>query len=110
MGKVIRMGQLIGIRPDQVEYYKQLHANAWPEVLEMIKRCNIRNYSIYLRDGLLFSYFEYTGDNYEQDMAMMAADPITQKWWAECKPCQQPLPGRAENEWWSDMEEVFHLD
>lgn len=110
MERVTRMGQLIGLRPDKTEYYKKLHADAWPEVLDMIRQCNIRNYSIYLKDGLLFSYFEYVGEDYEADMAKMAADPTTQKWWAECMPCQEPLSTRAENEWWSTMQEVFHLD
>lgn len=44
------------------------------------------------------------------DMARMAADPTTQKWWALCKPCQIPLPNRADGDWWADMEEVFHAD
>src|SRR4051812_44684781 len=70
-----RYGNIIGLRPEKLEEYKKLHAAVWPGVLQMIKRCNIRNYSIYLRklpDGnhYLFSYFEYTGSNFEQDMAM----------------------------------------
>ncbi|MDL2236306.1 L-rhamnose mutarotase [Christensenellaceae bacterium OttesenSCG-928-K19] len=105
-----RYGQVIKVRPEKEAYYRDLHANAWPEVLDMIKECNIKNYTIFLRDGYLFSYYEYTGDNYEADMAKMAADPTTQKWWDECKPCQQPLDTIVEGEWWADMEEVFRLD
>jgi L-rhamnose mutarotase len=40
----------------------------------------------------------------------MAADPVTQEWWAVCKPCQEPLPDCAAGEWWADMQEVFHWD
>ncbi len=105
-----RYGQVIRVKPEKEAYYKELHAAAWPEILDMIKQCNIRNYSIYLRDGYLFSYYEYTGGDYEADMAKMAADPMTQKWWAECMPCQQPVDSAKEGEWWGDMEEVFHLD
>lgn len=105
-----RYGSVIEVRPERLEEYKRLHAAAWPGVLKMITACNIRNYSIYYRDGLLFSYFEYVGDNYDADMARMAADPETQRWWDVCKPCQSPLPHRAEGEWWADMEEVFHHD
>jgi L-rhamnose mutarotase len=110
-----RYGMVIGVKKEKLEEYKKLHAAVWPDVLSMIKKCNIRNYSIYLRqldDGkhYLFSYFEYTGSNFEADMAKMAADPMTQKWWAFCKPCQMPLENRKENEWWADMEEVFHCD
>ena len=109
-----RYGSVIGLRPDKLAEYRRLHAAVWPDVLKMIRHCHIRNYSIYLRtlgDGrpYLFSYFEYTGRNYAADMAKMAADPTTRRWWAVCKPCQRPLAGRARGEWWAAMEEVFHL-
>ena len=110
-----RYGMVIALRPERVEEYKQLHAAVWPDVLKMIEKCNIRNYSIYLRqldDGkpCLFSYFEYVGQDFAGDMSQMAADPTTQRWWAVCKPCQQPLNNLAPNEWWAGMEEVFHCD
>lgn len=105
-----RYGSALKVRPEKLEEYKELHAAVWPDVLEMIARCNIRNYSIYHKDGWLFSYFEYHGDHFDADMAKMAADPTTQKWWEACKPCQEPLETRAEGEWWAAMEEVFHCD
>lgn len=98
------------VKSEKLAYYKEIHANAWPGILKMIKECKIQNYSIYYRDNLLFSYFEYTGNDLEADMQKMADDPLTQKWWAECKPCQQPMPTAKEGEWWGGMEEVFHLD
>lgn len=105
-----RYGSVIGVRPEKLAEYKRLHAAVWPEVLNMIKACNIRNYSIYYKDNTLFSYYEYIGDDYEVDMRKMAADPMTQKWWELTNPCQQPLPTRKDGEWWADMEEVFHTD
>ena len=48
--------------------------------------------------------------DFAADMAKMAADPTTQRWWAGCKSCHVPLAGRDPNEWWSNREEVFHLD
>ena len=107
-----RMGMVLGLKPDKVERYKDLHANVWPEILEMISACNITNYSIFLKEpeNLLFGYWEYTGDDFEADAAKMAADPKTQEWWDVCMPCQQPLETRKEGEWWAMMEEVFHHD
>ena len=107
---MIRHGQLIGISPEKLAEYKRHHARVWPEVLAMIRACNIRNYSIYHKDGQLFAYFEYVGSNYDADMAKMAADPSTQDWWAIMKPLQRPLATRAKDEWWAEMEEVFHTD
>lgn len=110
-----RYGMVIGVKEEKLETYRELHAAVWPDVLSMIEACHIQNYSIYLRRMpderyYLFSYFEYTGSDFEGDMARMAADPVTQKWWAECMPCQEPLPDRAEGAWWADMDEVFHMD
>ncbi|WP_113671399.1 L-rhamnose mutarotase [Vallitalea guaymasensis] len=105
-----RYGSVIKVRSEKLDEYKKLHRNVWPDVLKKIKECNIDNYSIYYKDGYLFSYYEYTGDNYEEDMAKMAEDSVTQKWWELCKPCQEPLETREKGEWWADMEEVFHQD
>lgn len=107
-----RMGMLIGLNADKVAEYKQLHADVWPGVLAKISECNIRNYTIFLKEpeSLLFAYWEYHGKDFAADAALMAADPETQRWWDVCKPCQEPLETRQEGEWWAMMEDVFHLD
>ena len=105
-----RYGSVIKVKPEKLAEYKKLHAEPWPDVLKMIRDCNLRNYSIYLKDGFLFSYFEYHGEDFEADMKKMADDPTTQKWWALTDPCQEPLETRAPGEWWASMEEVFHTD
>jgi len=105
-----RFGQVIGVKPEAFDEYVKYHADVWPGVLKMIHDCNIRNYSIYHKDGLLFAYFEYTGDDFEADMARMAADPKTQEWWSIMNPMQEPLETRDEGEWWADMQEVFYVD
>jgi L-rhamnose mutarotase len=112
--KVQRFGMVIGLKKDMVDRYNELHANPWPEINAMIKRCNIRDYSIYEceLDGklYLFSYFEYVGDDFKKDMAVMAADAKTRQWWAETDPCQIRLPGTPEGEQWLKIQEVYHLD
>ncbi len=107
-----RMGMLIGLKPEKISEYKELHANCWPEILAQTSACNIRNYSIFLREpeNLLFGYFEYHDEDFTVDAAKMAADPKTQEWWALTDPCQSPLETNAEGEWWATMEEVFHHD
>lgn len=104
-----RFGQVIKLRPEGLKKYAEYHANPLPGVNEMIKKCNISNYSIFQRNDYLFAYFEYIGDNYEADMAMMAQDPTTQKWWDLVKPLMQPLDDCLEDEFWSDMDEIYHL-
>jgi L-rhamnose mutarotase len=105
-----RYGMLIRVKPERLVEYKIIHAKVWPEILAMITKCNIRNYSIFEKDGFLFAYYEYVGTDYQADMAKMAADPKTQEWWKLTDPMQVPLETRAKGEWWAQMEEVFHTD
>ena len=105
-----RYGHVLKLKPEATASYKKYHEEVWPEVLAAISRCNIRNYSIYLKDDLLFAYFEYHGSDYRADMAKIAADAKTKEWWAIMMPMQEPLSSRAEGEWWAAMEEVFHTD
>lgn len=105
-----RYGLIIGIKPEKITEYKRLHAAVWPEVLAILRKYHIKNYSIYLKDNLLFSYFEYHGNNYEADMHQIAACEATQRWWKLTSPCQEPFASRQQGEWWALMEEVFHMD
>ena len=109
--KVIRMGSVIRLRPEHLEEYKRLHADVWPSVLSRLRASHFTNYSIFLKkpEYLMFGYFEYTGSDFSADTAAIAADPITQEWWAVCGPMQDPFETRADGEWWAEMEEVFHL-
>ena len=107
-----RMAFMIRLKPEKIPEYKDLHANAWPGILKQISACNIRNYTIFLRqpENLLVGVYEYHGDDYDADMARMGEDPETRKWWALTDPCQMPLESAGPGEWWRPLEEVFHHD
>ena len=100
----------IKIRPGCASEYKRYHAAVWPEVLEMIRQCYIRNYSIFLKDDTLFGYFEYHGKDLDADFQRMFAHKETQKWRAIMETMLDPLPTRKKGEWWAEMEEVFHVE
>src|SRR5258707_15557939 len=100
-----RFGMTIRLEPGSEEVYKRYHAAVWPGVLAKISECNIRNYSIFLREpeNFLFAYFEYHGDDFAADSAKMAADPTTQKWWDVSTSCQRRLDSAKDGEWWSAL-------
>lgn len=102
-----RFGQIATLKPDMIEEYDRLHAAVWDTVLKTIKECNLQNYSIYRKDELLFAYFEYTGTDYEADMAKMAADPNTREWWTHTHPC---FVQKNKGEFYTDMKELFHIN
>ncbi len=107
---MIRIGQVIGMPAKNSDEYERLHAAVWPEVLRTLKQCKVQNYSIFKYGELLFAYMEYIGDDFDTDMARMAADPKTQEWWAICGPLQRPVSDRKSGEWWKTLPEIFHMD
>jgi len=106
-----RMGWVTGLKPEKVAEYRALHADAWPQILAKIFQCNIRNYTIFLREpeNLLFAYWEYVGTDFDADMERMKQHDKTQEWWALTDPCQDPLATGKPDEQWARLEEIFHL-
>ena len=107
---MIRCGQIIHLRPECESEYIRHHRRVWPSVLRTVADCNIRNYSIFLRNGLLFAYFEYHGENYDADMQRMTECPHTQAWWKIMDPMQKRVDGTVPSEKWAPLREVFHFD
>ena len=90
--EIKRIGSVIGVKPDQIAEYERIHADVWPGVLATLKRSNVTKFSIFRHENTLFSYMEYSGSDYEADMALISADPITQDWWKVTAPMQNPVP------------------
>ena len=60
---VKRIGMVIGIKPDQIEAYKELHADDHAGVRDLLRRAKMENFSIFMHrldDGktYLFGYYE----------------------------------------------------
>jgi L-rhamnose mutarotase len=105
---VQRYGHLIRLKPEYRERYIVLHAHPFPGLIERMQEAGLRNYSIFLRDHVLFSYYEYVGDDFEADMEAMADNETVQDWWTLTDPMQEPLPERDEGAWWTRMEALYH--
>ena len=103
-------GQLGRLKKDKIEEYEILHANPWPDVLKTIHDCNLQNYSIFRHEDLVFAYFEYTGTDYEADMAKMEADEATQHWWSFTKPCFERFNIRPDSEFYADLKQIFYFE
>ena len=101
-----RFGQHATLKPEKRAAYIELHANVWPEVLQLISDCHLSNYSIYLMGDELYAYFEYTGSDYEADMKRMDESGIMQAWWKHTKPC---FLHHERRQYYADMHEIFHL-
>ena len=44
---MIRKGMVRAIKPECIKDYKKTHSDVWPEILERITKCKIKNYSVF---------------------------------------------------------------
>src|SRR5688500_20356439 len=88
-----RYASCVRLRPEYRERYLELHGQVWPEVESTLAAANIRNYTIFLRGDMLFSYYEYVGTDRAADHARIRADPATLRWSKLTHPSQRRLPG-----------------
>lgn len=112
-----RFGQIIKLRPECAQAYKDCHAAAWPAVLQQIKDCHINDYSIFLdeKSMTLFATMKYHGTDFEKDMEAMRANPEVQRWWTMTDAMQETLVEGSRGSmdpkgWWKDLEEVFRVE
>ena len=103
-----RYGRIIKVKDNKIDEYRKYHRNVWPEHLKMLTACNLRNFSIFCKDNLLFSYFEYIGYDFKKDMERLDQDPVTIKWMDSMMTLQEPVDNKKEGEYWSQMEEVLN--
>ncbi len=96
------------VRPDRLAEYKERHAHVWPAMLAALHETGWHNYSLFVReDGLLIGYFETT--SLEAALAGMAATEVNTRWQTEMAEFFEELDGRAPDEGFLVLEEVFHL-
>lgn len=105
-----RHGFVVGVRPEKREEYLELHRAVWPGVAATITECGIRNFTIFVRGDVIVGSYEYVGDDFAADQARMAADPVTQEWWARTGPCQLPFDDRDDAPGWQELDEAWHQD
>lgn len=106
---VLRLSSVVRLKPEMETQYRELHAAIWPEIAQALRDANIRNFSIFLRDGMLYSYLEYIGTDLDADMDSLGSGPSAQLWGELTEACQEPVSTAAAGELWAPLEEVFHL-
>jgi L-rhamnose mutarotase len=107
---VRRIAQVIRVKPEKRDEYRELHRAVPEGVLARLRASHIANYSIHLLGDRLFSYYEYHGYDLAADLGAVAADDATRTWWGLTDPCQEPVPEAAPGEWWASTEQVFLME
>ena len=105
-----RYGMAVRLKDEKRQYYIDNHANVWPEVLEELKKINVQNYSIFLKEDFMFGYLEYAGNDFDGDMGKMQQIPIVDKWTKLMIDCFNPFPNNDDNESWVMMDQIFFME
>ena len=99
---------LLRVRPDRLAEYRERHAAVWPEMLEALRRCGWRNYSLFLaEDGLLVGYLET--EDFAAAQAGMEATEVNARWQSEMAPFFTLPDGARPDTGLTRLAEVFHL-
>ncbi|MEN6564543.1 MAG: L-rhamnose mutarotase [Christensenella sp.] len=109
MCRTVYFGQLGKLKKEKIEEYEKLHAECWPEIRQLIRKCNIQHYSIFRHEDLVLSYFEYIGEDYAKDMAIMSSNEVNKQWLSITDACFETY-AYGDNEFCVDMKQIFYND
>jgi len=106
----MRYGQVCKLKKNETlkKKYIELHKNPWPEIGEIMRTCNMKNFTIFNIDDFLFAYFDYKGKNYQEDMKTFTSHPIVKKWKSLCDPCMESYIN--DGDLWTDMNLIAQRD
>ncbi len=89
------------------EEYRRRHAAIWPEIVDLLKKQGVSDYSIFLDEetGTLFSVQRVNGDGGSQDLG---GEEAMKRWWHYMAPLMDV--NEDESPVSIPLEEMFHLD
>ncbi|MDR3107685.1 MAG: L-rhamnose mutarotase [Bifidobacteriaceae bacterium] len=96
------------VDPANLEEYRRVHAEVWPDMLETLRDTGWHDYRLYLRaDGLLVGTVEV--DSYSAAQARMAATQVNARWQAAMSKLFASADGPPDQAM-TVLEEIFDLD
>ncbi|MBT0774052.1 L-rhamnose mutarotase [Kineosporia sp. J2-2] len=100
---------LLQVRPERLEEYKERHSPVWPDMLAALRDSGWTNYSLFARpDGLLVGYVE--AEDLTAAQEAMARTEVNARWQAGMSEFFVGLDGRAPDEGFLLLDEVFNLE
>jgi L-rhamnose mutarotase len=102
-----RVAFILRLNPGAEEAYDKAHAAVWPDMLALLKRSGISEYSIFRRDQLLFLTMHV--EDFEQTWARIEADPVNTRWQQAMAPYFAPLDPLRPGERFPMMKEIFYM-
>ncbi len=103
-----RIAFLLRLKPDTGADYDRDHAAVWPEMLALLKRAGISEYSIFRRDELLVLSMRME-DDFDTVWDRIEADPVNARWQRAMSAYFLPVQETRDAERFPFMQEVFYL-
>lgn len=119
-----RIAQIVHLKPSAVAAYKDCHANVWPEILQQIHDCNIRdckNYHHFHRPVDIFStsFFSRAALMFVRlNFLRQRQDPLCHiqihwqrlgRWYAQDE-SQSQSAGMVDHDWWDARKPESRID
>jgi L-rhamnose mutarotase len=106
-GRPNRAAFLLRLRPGVSDAYEEAHRQVWPEMLDLLSRSGVSDYSIFRRDESLFLIM--TVEDFEATWDRIEADPINTRWQKSMEPYFAELPTLRPGERLPMLTEIFHM-
>ncbi|MCP5094597.1 MAG: L-rhamnose mutarotase [Chloroflexi bacterium] len=92
------------VDPEQLEPYKEIHLNPWPELIDALQAAGIHNYNIFMFGTRAFAYLEVDDDD---SMARVQEAAIMDKWNEKVLPWVAPEAEEGSGIQFMALEQIF---
>jgi L-rhamnose mutarotase len=103
-----RVAFLLRLKSGAGPAYDHAHRHVWPEMLGLLKRSGISDYSIFRREELLLLVMHVEQD-FETTWSKIENDPVNLRWQRAMGEYFVPVEGRSSEERFPMLTEVFYL-
>ena len=95
------------LNPGMETEYRKRHDEIWPELVGLLKRVGISDYSIHL-DPETSTLFAVLWRRDDHTMDALPLDPVMRRWWEHMADIMETGPGNAPVA--KPLETVFHME
>ncbi len=103
-----RIAFCLRLRKGAGEAYDNAHRAVWPEMLALLKRAGVSDYSIFRRDELLVLSMHV--ENFDQVWDRIEQDPVNTRWQQAMAPYFDTMEPLRPGERFPMMREVFYME
>jgi len=102
-----RVAFCLRLRQGAEEAYDRAHREVWPDLLVLLKKAGVSEYSIFRRDELVFLSMRV--DNFDKTWDRIERDPVNTRWQQAMGEYFEPPEPLRSGERFHMMREIFYM-